>query len=228
MKMPIYKAREQSNYAQIPNSTAQDNRLSFEARGMLVMLLSMPEDWAVSKEWLVKQTSAGRDKVQRMINELVQCGYMRKCQPKNQYGQFTSNDFFVYSSAVDGLAVDGLAVDGKTTTTKETSLQNKQDYKDKPASQVGIVREVIDLYHRLLPEMPKCEKITEPRKKSILKRHKEDFNGKIENWDGYFTYVRNNCSWVLNPRDGGKKNNIDLLIKESFVVKTMEGVYDDR
>lgn len=125
--MAIYKANLETGFTVIPNKTAQDNRLTFEARGMLALLLSLPSDWSVNKAWLIKQSSAGRDKVQSMINELVTHGYMSKTQPKNQKGQFTSNDYFVYPSPVDGLPVDGLAVDGKTDTTKETDIQKKKD-----------------------------------------------------------------------------------------------------
>ncbi len=60
--MAIYKAVVHQNYAQIPNETLQDQSLSFEARGLLSMLLSMPHDWAINKEWLISQSDAGRDK----------------------------------------------------------------------------------------------------------------------------------------------------------------------
>ena len=124
--MAIYKANLESGYTVIPNETAQNKNLSFEARGMLSLLLSLPVDWSVNKAWLINQSGAGRDKVQAIINELVANGYMSKTQPKKQNGQFTSNDYFVYPSPVDGLAVDGLAVNGKSDTTKETVIQKKQ------------------------------------------------------------------------------------------------------
>lgn len=124
--MAIFKANLDSGYTVIPNATAQDKNLSFEARGMLSLLLSLPVDWSVNKSWLMKQSNAGRDKVQSIINELVEFGYMSKTQPKDQKGKFTSNDYFVYPSPVDGFAVNGLPVDGETDTTKETSLKKKE------------------------------------------------------------------------------------------------------
>ena len=69
--MPIIKGKFQTQYVQVSNKTAQDNNLSFEARGLLVFMLSLPEDWVIHKSWLIEQTSAGRDKIQRMVNELV-------------------------------------------------------------------------------------------------------------------------------------------------------------
>lgn len=127
--MPIYKAKVETEYTVLPNSTLQDKNLSFEARGLLGLLISMPEDWAINKEWLIKQSKAGRDKVQGIINELVNNGYMSKYQPKNQHGKFTSNDYFVYPTPVNGFSVNGSTVNGKSTTTKETSLTKETDNK---------------------------------------------------------------------------------------------------
>ena len=131
--MAIFKAQLDSEYQVLSNKTAQDNRLSFEARGMLVLLLSMPADWSVNVSWLQKQSKAGRDKVNRIIAELIECGYMRKDQPRNQQGKFTSQDYFVYSESetatelpANGFPVNGLPANGKTPTTKETSLESKK------------------------------------------------------------------------------------------------------
>lgn len=125
--MAIYKASIESGYTVIPNETAQNSNLTFEARGMLSLLLSLPVDWSVNKSWLIKQSNAGRDKVQSIINELVDHGYMSKSQPKNQKGQFTSNDYFVYPTPVNVKTVDGFAVNGESATTKETVIQKKQN-----------------------------------------------------------------------------------------------------
>ena len=130
--MAIYKANVDSNYTVIPNSTAKDKRLTFEARGMLSLLLSLPSDWQVNNSWLISQSAAGRDKVNSILKELIEFGYMTRQQPKNQHGKFTSNDYFVYASPVDGFAVygetvDGSAVNGKTPTTKERDIKKKDD-----------------------------------------------------------------------------------------------------
>ena len=125
--MAIYKASIESGYTVIPNETAQNSNLTFEARGMLSLLLSLPVDWSVNKSWLIKQSNAGRDKVQSIINELVKHGYMSKTQPKDQKGQFTSNDYFVYPTPVNVKTVDGFAVNGESDTTKETVIQKKQN-----------------------------------------------------------------------------------------------------
>lgn len=180
--MAIFKARVQSNYAQIPNSTAQDNRLSFEARGVLTLLLSMPDDWEVTKQWLCNQTSAGRDKVQRIINELVEFGYIRKSQQRTTGGKFTSNDLFVYAESDNGLAVDGLAVNGKTHTTKETYLQNKHNTKSDSSTEQSHPAELVEkafqhfwgVWKQTKKDIGKVD--TSPKESTFEKKWKPMFN----------------------------------------------------
>ena len=60
--MAIKKAKVTSNYVTIPNSSAQDKNLSFEARGLLTLMLSMPDDWVMHRSWLMDQSvGCGRD-----------------------------------------------------------------------------------------------------------------------------------------------------------------------
>ena len=124
--MAIHKANVDTNYTVIPNETARDKQLSFEARGVLAMLLSLPSEWQVNNSWLQSQSSAGRDKVNSILKELISKGYMTREQPKTQKGKFSQNDYFVYASPVNGIAVNGSPVSGKTPTIKERSLEKKE------------------------------------------------------------------------------------------------------
>jgi hypothetical protein len=132
IQMKIHKTKMKFEYAVIPNKTAQDLRLSFEARGLLTMILSMPDDWVIYKSWLAEQApGVGRDKLNRMMNELKDNGYIIARQDKNEEGKFSRTDYDVYAESVDlktvdGFAVDGSSVNGQSTTTKETSLESKQ------------------------------------------------------------------------------------------------------
>lgn len=122
--MAIFKAVVHSEYAQIPNSTLQDESLTFEARGLLSMLLSMPPYWEVNKTWVISQSPAGKDKVNAIFKELTNAGYIRKSETQRSHGRFTSDDYFIFPTPErvnrSGLAVYGLAVSGESAPIKET------------------------------------------------------------------------------------------------------------
>ncbi|WP_199562609.1 hypothetical protein [Pelagibacterium lacus] len=76
--MTIIKRKRSENFALIPNALADDERLSFEARGLLVYLLAKPDNWSVSINDLRAQGGIGRDKAYKLINELIEGGYISR------------------------------------------------------------------------------------------------------------------------------------------------------
>lgn len=138
--MAIYKAKVHSEFAQIPNATAQDSRLSFEARGLLVMMLSMPDTWVIHKEWLIKQSpKCGRDKMTRLLKELIDFGYMIK-KAKHEKGQLNGVDWLVHaephSEELKNRRTEYLS-DCKSNTIKETSLERNINTKKQDNLTIG-------------------------------------------------------------------------------------------
>ncbi|QIQ61295.1 hypothetical protein V039C_0017 [Vibrio phage V039C] len=85
----------ESDFTIVPNQTIND-KLSWSARGMLLYLCSKPDDWEVSIEDLINQTTgsakrSGRDAVRKIMDELIECGYMRKTQNRTK-GKFDTVD----------------------------------------------------------------------------------------------------------------------------------------
>lgn len=66
-------------YFKACNEPFNNPSLSFEARGLLAYLLSKPADWEpTTKNLLSQHKGTGKKKMQRMINELKEHGYMRR------------------------------------------------------------------------------------------------------------------------------------------------------
>lgn len=141
--MAVFKAVVHSDYAQIPNETARDTSISFEARGVLAMLLSMPPNWEVHKSWVISQSKAGKDKVNAIFDELTSAGYIRKEEGQRKFGKFSSDDYFVFPTKTAGAdfpqrsSRSGSAVNGESATTKETVKQKKEETKETSMSPTG-------------------------------------------------------------------------------------------
>lgn len=98
----IRKAHNRENpYAQIARNTIQDKRLSWEARGMLAYMLSLPKDWEIIRKNLVEQSPAGLDAVQAILDELEQHNYLVKIHVQDEKGKFTGWDYFVFEDVED-------------------------------------------------------------------------------------------------------------------------------
>ena len=94
----IYKSAETEKFVVIPNDLATDNSISFEARGMLVYILSRPVDWKIRMLDLQKFGDCGEKKIYRIINELLDFGYLVRRRARNEQGTFTSVEYDAYSS----------------------------------------------------------------------------------------------------------------------------------
>lgn len=144
--MTIITRKRRDSFAIVPNAVANDERLTFEERGVLIYLLAKPNDWNVSAVDLMRRGGFGRDKAYRILQKLKTVGYLRRTQSKDQSGRFMAYDYEVHDSAVpdelplaqplpgnqDAVAPlpdfpsTGLPVSGKSDTYKEPSEQRTE------------------------------------------------------------------------------------------------------
>jgi Fe2+ or Zn2+ uptake regulation protein len=89
--MIIRAPRPKAEYYVLKNEIANDARLSWAARGLLIHLLTKPDDWTVSVTALVNQTKgattkSGRDAVYSLLKELIAAGYVRRTRSRASNG----------------------------------------------------------------------------------------------------------------------------------------------
>ncbi|MBQ0052485.1 MAG: hypothetical protein KBT11_10560 [Treponema sp.] len=70
------RAEHKKNYTCISNRCLQDARLSLKARGLLVQLLSLPENWILYKSEVGKYNRDHKHAVNSAITELESLGYL--------------------------------------------------------------------------------------------------------------------------------------------------------
>jgi hypothetical protein len=63
-------------YRMVSRSAMEDDRLTFEARGVLAYILVKPDNWHVQVADLRRAGNLGRDKTYRILNELIAFGYV--------------------------------------------------------------------------------------------------------------------------------------------------------
>ncbi|MDH6456947.1 hypothetical protein M2102_000562 [Fusobacterium sp. PH5-7] len=90
----ILKKKKKNNYTSISNDFLQDNSISFEARGLGASLISRPDNWEINISALMIEGKIGRDKVNKIILELIKAGYMYKSQSRTS-GKFSRNILFI-------------------------------------------------------------------------------------------------------------------------------------
>lgn len=119
--MTIVRGPEpRENFQILPNATARDKRLSFRARGLLVLMLSYPPNWQFNRDWLARQTDGeGVSAVRTALQELETCGYLvrRRIQVEGRFQwvqkvyrtpQDSDADQTIGGKSSDGIPADGI------------------------------------------------------------------------------------------------------------------------
>ncbi|AVQ29499.1 hypothetical protein C4N20_15830 [Fusobacterium ulcerans] len=115
----ILKKKKKNNYTSISNDFLQDPYISFEAKGLAASLLSRPEDWEINVSALMSEGKIGRDKVNKIIQELIKAGYMYKSQSRTS-GKFSRNILFI-SDEKDYLFEEVIEKEGTSPLTEKTA-----------------------------------------------------------------------------------------------------------
>lgn len=84
----ILRKRLDSRFVQVPNDTARDRRLSFKAVGVLVHILSLPDESPISADYLAEGHTDGRSAVLTALRELTEAGYYRAERRRTEAGTF--------------------------------------------------------------------------------------------------------------------------------------------
>ncbi len=96
--MSILRNRTQSNYTVISQCITRDTSLGCMERGVLLTILSLPDNWEFSIEGLCRILPDGKTKISNSIKKLVDKGYLKKYQDKNSNGRFSRNIIEVFES----------------------------------------------------------------------------------------------------------------------------------
>ena len=92
-----------SNFTTIDNGIFQDRRLSNSARGLLVLMLSLPSDWDYSVKGLVSICKEGERAINSALSELKELGYLKvnKLFPNKTASHTIEYEYIIYEKAQD-------------------------------------------------------------------------------------------------------------------------------
>lgn len=93
--MPLVRGHHtfDNHFTQIPNDWVRDSRLSFKARGLLVLLMSHSPGWNMSVRSIAKANGTGIDTIKSAVKELEQFGYLARSESQNHAADGTFADY---------------------------------------------------------------------------------------------------------------------------------------
>lgn len=81
----VFRINKTKDYTIMCNTHLRDTRLTLKAKGLLSMILSLPDDWHYSIAGLTAVCCEKESAVKTALNELKNCGYLRIDKVKPNY-----------------------------------------------------------------------------------------------------------------------------------------------
>ena len=98
--MAVLKNKTQGNYTIVSQNIMRDKNLSLTERGMLLTLLSLPDNWHLTIMGLCQILPDGKDKIAKTLNSLIDKGYVTRDQGRANGGKFDSTNLEVHETPI--------------------------------------------------------------------------------------------------------------------------------
>lgn len=86
--MAVIRINKNKNYTIMSNYHFKDKNMSLKAKGLLSMMLSLPDNWNYSVEGLVAISKESKTVIQSTLKELEDLKYLKRTRVQNSKGQF--------------------------------------------------------------------------------------------------------------------------------------------
>ena len=93
--MAVFRIDKTRNYTVMSNHHLRNTELSLKAKGLLSLMLSLPENWDYTTKGLAAICKDGIDSISSCIRELEKHGYIIRERMRNEKGQLTTIEYTI-------------------------------------------------------------------------------------------------------------------------------------
>ena len=122
--MSKVKVAKTSNYTVMSNFHFKEKKMSLKAKGLLSMMLSLPDTWDYSISGLVKLSKDGKDSVMAALAELEKFGYLKRERTTNSQGRFTGVEYTIYEEPQTDIPIAEKQNEDKPNAGDQRQLSN--------------------------------------------------------------------------------------------------------
>ncbi len=94
--MAIFRIEKTKNYTVMSNHHLRNKNLSLKAKGLLSLMLSLPDEWDYTTKGLAYICKEGVDSIANIVKELEQNGYIVRKRIRNKRGYLMTIEYTIY------------------------------------------------------------------------------------------------------------------------------------
>lgn len=96
--MAVMRVHKNANYTVMSNTHFKEKGMSLKAKGLLSLMLSLPDDWDYSIAGLATLSKDGKDSVMSALKELEAFGYLIRTRLTDERGRFAGYDYDIFEA----------------------------------------------------------------------------------------------------------------------------------
>ena len=96
----VFRVPKVKDFTIMSNHHLKNKEMSLKAKGLLTLMLSLPEDWDYTQEGLSKINDDGVCAISSAINELIKFGYLECNELRNEKGHFKGVEYIIHEQPI--------------------------------------------------------------------------------------------------------------------------------
>ena len=96
--MAVFRIEKTRDYTVMSNHHLKDKTLTLKSKGLLSMMLSLPEEWNYTTRGLAAICREGVDSIGAALKELKTMGYIKRSQLRDEKGKITDTEYVIYET----------------------------------------------------------------------------------------------------------------------------------
>ena len=162
--MSVIRIHKNSNFTVMSNYHFKEKKMSLKAKGLLSLMLSLPDDWNYSISGLVTLSKDGKDSVMSALGELETFGYLERTRLVNSKGQFSGIEYNIFEepqlkNPVEENTNEGKPILEKANEEKPTQLNTNKlnNNNNKIINELNTKGNDIDVFEDILKDIVNIE-----------------------------------------------------------------------
>lgn len=191
--MAVFRIDKTKNYTVMANYHLRDTSLSLKAKGLLSLMLSLPEGWDYTTKGLACICKDGVDSICSTVKELENAGYVQRRRLRNELGHLTEVEYTILEKPV------------RPDPTENPPKAGKAPKRENPVLEKPVLGSpVLDIPEQAFPEQGEPEQ-ENPAQLNIQESITEKTNTDLSNTDSFFPSRSAAQQNVQDPLTDGKK-----------------------
>lgn len=137
--MSVFRVEKTNDYTVMCNHHLKNRALSLKAKGLLSLMLSLPDDWDYTLKGLAHISLESIDAIRKAIGELENEGYITRSRERDEQGKLRGTEYIIREKPIsEKPMLENPILEkptlGKPTLENPTQLSNNKLNKNKPST----------------------------------------------------------------------------------------------